>query len=564
MGGTGELCSTPMPIEHYTGTFGNAELRHLLRRTLFGASPADMAHFQGMALDAVVAELLTFSNGATPPIKAYSGTTPGGEQDPNLVDAVVPFGQPWINYVRQMGNPPNPIPKRNESLQNWWVGQLVGQERNLREKLTLFWSNHVPVQISIVFKPECSYWYNQLLRSGCKGNARDLMVQLACDGAMLVYLNGMYNVAGAPDENFGRELMELFTLGVDSGYTQADVAAAARVFTGWTVVENLNGSPVLPQVVFMPDNHDQGDKQFSSFFNNTLIQGQPGPDGGLAEIGAFMDMVFANEACSLFLVRQLYRWFVRTEIEPEVEDDVIAPLAQLFRDTVAAPDQIAQVLQALLTSAHFFSTEVRGCMVKSPFDLTVGMVRACNMPMPGPDHWEAQYNVWSKIRLLMADAGQSVGEVPTVAGWAAYYQEPLYDLTWMDSASVIARNNMCQRVAYFGMTTPSTLVLPADCNLFYGMDFVELVSHFAVPSDPNALVQEAADMLFGVPVSASVLQQLKTQYLLLGQVSDYYWSSAYTTYANNPATTDPAAMQVPGMLKSLFMAMFGAAEFQLM
>ncbi len=552
-----------MPIQQYSGSFGTPELRHLLRRTLFGAGPLDLAHFAGLTLSEVVDELLTFTNNTTPPVKAYSGTTAGNVQDPTLVDAVVPFGEPWINYVRQMGSPPNPIPKRNESLVNWWTGAMVEQERNLREKLTLFWANHMPIQVSIVFKPESSYWYNQMLRDGCKGNAHDLLVRLAKDGAMLIYLNGQYNVAGAPDENFGRELMELFTLGEGSGYTQADVAAAARVFTGWTVTETSNGTPVLPQVIFVPDNHDQNDKQFSSFFNNTIIQGQTGSNGGALEIEAFMDMVFSNDACSHFIVSQLYRWFVRTEIDLIVEDEVITPLAQLFSDNVSAPDQIEQVLFAMLTSDHFFSDDVRGCMVKSPVDLTIGLLRSCNMPMPMSDLFEAQYNVWNRVRSLMDDASQSIGETPNVAGWPAYYQEPLFDLSWIDSATTAARIVAYQRLAYFGFSTPPNLVLPADQNLFFIIDFVQVVSHFSNPYDPNALVQDAADMLFGVPVSDTVRQQLKTQYLLIGQVTDSYWTSAYTAYVTDPSTSDPTAMQVPGMLRNLFMNMFSAAEFQL-
>lgn len=552
-----------MALQPYTGTFGPSELRHLLRRSLFGAGPADMAHFQGMSLGQAVDELLSFTNDTTPPLKAYSTMGPGGVPDPALVDAVVPFGEPWIDHVRQMGNPPNPIPKRNESLQQWWVGQLVGQQRNLREKLTLFWANHLGIQVAVVFKPECSYWHNQLMRDHCKGNAKQLMTGLAMDGAMLIYLNGTYNMAGAPDENFGRELMELYTLGVDSGYTQEDVAAAARVFTGWTVTESINGAAVLPQVVFDPDRHDHGDKQFSAFFNNTVVQGQSGPNGGEAEINAFMDMVFANETSSRFIVRELYRWLVRPEVDAVVEEEVIDPLAALFREHLDAPDQMERVVRALLTSEHFFSDDVRGCMVKSPVDHTVGLIRASLMPMPGPDHFEAQYNVWRKVLGLMTDQGQTIGEPPNVAGWPAYYQAPLFDLGWMDTAAIRARADAVRRVGRLGFTTPGDLVLPADRNLAFKVNYVDLVAHFANPADPNALVQEAADTFCGLPVSATVLTQLKTQYLLQGQTNDGYWTNAYNTYISNPGTTDPSAMQVPGMLKELFLKMFEAGEFQL-
>ena len=115
----------------------------------------------------------------------------------------------------------------------------------------------------------------------------------------------------------------------------------------------------------------------------------------------------------------------------------------------------------------------------------------------------------------------------------------------------------------FGFATPAQLVLPDNRNLQFKVDLLQVVAQFDQPSDPDMLLQQAADLLFGVPVSAAVLGQLKVQYLLQGQLSNYYWSDAYTTYVNDPATTDPSAMQVPQKLQSLFYDMMGAAECQL-
>ncbi|MFZ1617743.1 MAG: DUF1800 family protein [Flavobacteriales bacterium] len=552
-----------MALAPYTGPFGTAELRHLLRRTLFGCSVDDLNHFTGMPLQAVVAELLNFTNNTTPPIKAYSSAGPGGVYDPALIDVTVPFGSPWPTIVRQMGVPPNPIPKRNESLRNWWTGNLVNQERNLREKLTLFWYNHMPIQVNIVFTPELSYSYCQLLRDKCKGNVRELLKSLSTDGAMLLYLNGAYNMAGTPDENYGRELMELFTLGEGSGYTQEDVATAARIFTGWSVTELSGGQPALPAVVFTIGNHDQNDKQFSSFFDNAVVSGQSTEVGAYGEIGQFVDLIFSTPESSTFICRKLYRWFVGNGLSPEVEADVIAPLAQLFRDETDSQDQIAIVLQALLTSEHFFSADVRGCMVKSAADLTIGWMRELRMPTPTSDLFEAQYNVWNRVREIMDGAAQAIGEVPNVAGWPAYYQQPQYDLSWVDSSTTAARIEIKKRIMVFGFSTPEQLVLPDNRNLQFKVDFIQVVSQFDQPADPDMLVQQAADLLFGVPVSASVLQQLKVQYLLQGQLSNYYWSNDYTVYVNDPATTDPTAMLVPQKLKNLFLDMMGAAECQL-
>ena len=553
-----------MPLTPYTGPFGAPELRHLLRRSLFGASVADMAAFNGQSLNQAVDGLLTFTNNTTPPIKAYSNPDGNGVPDPSLVDPDVPFGTTWINTIRIPGQPPNPTSPRTKSYIDWWTGLMLEQERNLREKMTLFWYNHVPNQSGTVLNAELCYTYNQTLRNGCLGNFRQLIYDLTVDGAMLLYLNGYLNMGTAPDENYARELMELFTLGEGSGYTQGDVAEAARLLTGWTVVEESGGNPILPIVVFTEANHDATDKQFSAFFNNAVIQGQPGPNGGALEINALLDMIVGKEECSLFVCRQLFRWFVHTEIDAAAETDVIVPLAQIFRDNAGAPDQMRTVIGALLTCDHFFSTEVIGCMVKSPIDLVVGTVRNLRMPLPDASLFEAQYDIWSDIRGYMADCGQSVGEAPNVAGWPAYYQQPIYDALWMDSAQYSARKHTWERLSYLGVLSPPQTVLPQNANLEYKVDFVAVVQEFSDPGDPNVLVAEAADLLFAVPVSQSVKDQLKVEHLLLGQVSDLYWTVAYATYIADPNTQDPAAQMVPGMLTSLFLAMQGAAEAQLM
>ena len=187
---------------------------------------------------------------------------------------------------------------------------MVGQERNLREKLTLFWHNHMPTQIGVVFHSEAAYSMNKLLRDQCKGNFRQLIHDVSLEPAMLYYLNGYLNVAGSPDENYARELMELFTLGQGSGYTESDVQAAARVLTGWSVLEESGGDPILPEPVFLFFLHDQEDKQFSAFFNNTVITGQSGAGAGEAELNALLDMIMANDESSRFICREIYRFFV--------------------------------------------------------------------------------------------------------------------------------------------------------------------------------------------------------------------------------------------------------------
>ena len=553
-----------MPLTPYTGPFGPPELRHLLRRSLFGCSLGDMAHFNGMSLNQVVADLLTFTNTTTasPPLKTY-WLPNGGTPDPSLLDPDVPFGSTWVNTPRALGLNPDPSFARRQSLGAWHVGLMIHQERNLREKLVLFWHNLLVTQASVVQMGETYYRYLQLLRDNATGNFRQLMYAISADPAMLIYLNGYLNVAGSPDENYARELMELFTLGEGTGYTEPDVQAAARVLTGWSIQLQNGGNPIIPQTIFVPFLHDSTDKQFSGFFNNTVVQGATGPNAGQIELNALLDMVFTKDEVSLHICRELYRFFVHGDISPQTETDVIEPLALIFRNNVGAPDQMRIVLEALLTSEHFFSADIVACMVKSPADFVVGTLRELDMPMPDATVPEAQYRVWTEVYALMGYCGQSIGEPPNVAGWPAYYQVPQYDEMWMDSATYAIRKQIYEYFTYVGFSTPNNLYDPASENLTFKADLVALVQQFSNAANPNILVAEAAELLFTVPVSQGVRDQLKTGYLLLGQTNDSYWTSAYLTYVADPNTTDPVAQLVPLLLAGLFVDMQGAAEHQL-
>lgn len=549
-----------MAIQPYTGPFGRPELLHLLRRTLFGVSPADMDHFQGMSLTQVVDALLTFGTSVPPPIKAYTAPDGNNQPDPSLIDPDVPFGSTWVNTASDPQAPIDPRGARIQSLAAWQMGLYLDQERNLREKMTLFWSNHMPVQAQQVFMPEALYSMNQLLRTQCLGNFRQLMYDVTLEPAMLIYLNGYLNIATAPDENYARELMELFTLGQGSGYTESDVQAAAQVLTGWTVQLQSGGQPIVPQTIFLPFLHAITDKQFSPFFNNTVIQGQTGANGGAAELNALLDMIFSKEEVSLFICREIYRWFVHGAIDATAEADVIVPLAELFRNNAGAPDQLRIVMHALLTSDHFFTADLRGCMIKSPADLVLGALRMFNMPMPDATQFEAQYRVWMDVYYLVAYCGQEIGNVPNVAGWPAYYQYPQYDDIWVDTATFPARNYSLQGIVYAGFSTPANLYQPQSQNLEFKVDLVAFCEQLSNPGDPDQLLADMAELYYGTPVSQAVRDQLKTSILLLGQTQDYYWTFAYATYVADPNTQDMTAQLVPTILLWLTVDMLGAAE----
>ena len=171
--------------------------------------------------------------------------------------------------------------------------------------------------------------------------------------------------------------------------------------------------------------------------------------------------------------------------------------------------------------------------------------------------------VWRDVYYLMAYCGQQLHQPPNVAGWSAYYQYPAYDDLWLDTATYPARTNTIQSIMYAGFSTPAGTYEPQSANLEFKVNFVSLVGQFTDPYDPNTLVVDAAELLFAIPVSLLVRTQLKISYLLLGQLTDSYWTDAYELYVQDPNTTDMTAQLVPTLLQLLFLDMAKAAEIQM-
>ena len=551
-----------MPVTPYNGTFGREELKHLLRRCMFGATNADLAQFNGQSLNQVVDALLTTSLPTSAPLKNYWALN-GGNRDPNAMDPAVPFGQTWVNTPNVVAAV-NANVGRMYSFFSWTVGEMIHQQPTIHEKMRLFWYNHLTVQVSTVFNGLLWWNYDRLLRDHSLGNFRQLMYDISIDPCMLEYLNGDQNMATAPDENYARELMELYTLGETSGYTEQDVQAAARVLTGWSFREYDGATPIMPETLFTAANHTTSNKQFSAFFNNQVIQGQSGTNAGQIELNALLDMIFAKEECSLFLCRQLYRFFVHGEITPEAETELILPLAEIFRANVGAPDQMETVMRALLTSAHFFNADNRACMMMSPADLIIGMVRKLKFTFPNDTtQLEARYRMFLDIYYICVNCDQNLFDPPNVAGWPAYHQSPLFDEIWVDSASYAARNFAVQGLIGQGFNTGTDFYQATSRNVSIKPNYVGIVGEFNNPSDPDNVIDGCADLLYTIPISQGIKDTLKTQRLLLGQQSDVYWTEPYDLYVADPGTNDPTAMMVPNLINFLMLDMAKAAETQM-
>jgi uncharacterized protein (DUF1800 family) len=382
---------------------------------------------------------------------------------------------------------------------------------------------------------------------------------MAMQPSMMFYLNNQANSATAPDENFARELMELFTLGKDplSQYTQDDVVAAAKVLTGWRV-QNLNAANTATN--FVSASHASGTKQFSSFFNNTKI---PTGTPGAGEFDEFINMIFSKtQVVSEYICRRLYRYFVYYDIDSNIEADIITPLAQTF---VASNWEILPVLQQLFKSQHFYDMANRGVYIKSPFDLVVGTLRTFKVPFTVSDttNYQAQQYVWNYINAsICALQEQQAGSIPNVAGWPAYYQEPSFHEYWINSNTVQKRFAFLQTLftatnGYSLTYNGLTFKLKAD-TLAFVLQFGNTIC-----ADPNLLVAETIAYLLPIDLSADQKTSIKQQTLLYLQTTDKYWSDAWANYVASP-TNATYLSTVSDRVKSLVYTIIQLAEYQLM
>ena len=523
-------------LDPYTGTWDTPQIAHLLRRTGFGAKMADIELLRSMTPAQAVDYILTVpGTQPAPPVNNYNDVA----NDPNI-----PAGQTWVNQSILSGIDPIINNLRGDSLKSWWIGLMLNDGPHIREKMTLFWHNHFATEANVVAVAQGLYKHYALLRANCLGNFKNLTKLVTVDAAMLRYLNGYLNSATAPDENYGRELQELFTVGKgpDSHYTEDDVKMAAKVLTGY----RINYTDL--SFYFDAAQHDTSNKTFSAFYNNTTINGQSGQNGQ-QELDQMLTMIFATDECAKHICRKLYQFFVYYKIDDTTETNVIAPLADIFR---SSGYEILPTVEALFKSQHFFDSMSLGCVIKNPLDFVVGSCREFNVEIPDSSQLALQYKHWS---ILYGQAGlmnMNIGDPPVVSGWPAYYQQPMFHEIWIDSDTIAKRVSYADAVLTNGISMGGANIL---------IDPLPFVASLPDPNDPNALVNDSVAYLYGIGIGPNAFAYFKS-FLLSGQTQDYYWTDAWVAYTQDP--TDPTNLNiVQTRLKALYKAMMQQPEYHL-
>ncbi|WOB06266.1 DUF1800 domain-containing protein [Piscinibacter gummiphilus] len=368
-----------------------ADARHLLGRTGFMPSPGEVSAWAGLAPDEAVNRLLAGARRAEP-------------------------RQPAPAFTREPIRPPlraqGDVDARKEALRQlradtvalagWWLQEMRDSPTPLAERMALFWHNHFATSVQKVRQAQGMYIQHQLLRRHALGSFRELLHGVARDPAMLIYLDGAANRAESPNENFAREVMELFTLG-EGQYSEQDIKEAARAFSGWAVDREAWAAR------FRPRQHDRGDK--------TLL-GQR----GRFDADAALDVMLDQPAAPRFIVSKLWREFV----SPVPDAKVVEPVAQRFRESGWRTDV---ALRELLLSPAFWAPQNRAVLIKSPVELAVGTLRQFEIEL---DNAQALVGVTAR-------QGQMLFSPPNVKGWPGYTD-------WITSTTLLDRKRFTERL----------------------------------------------------------------------------------------------------------------------
>jgi uncharacterized protein (DUF1800 family) len=294
-----------------------------------------------------------------------------------------------------------------DSVRNWWIYRMSHSQRPLEEKMTLFWHNHFATANYKVDNPRWMWQQNELFRAHALGNFRTLLQAVSRDPAMLVWLDGADNKKGKPNENYGRELQELFTLGIGGGYTETDVKEAARAFTGWRYDRDAGTFD------FNPDAHDDGVKTFL---------GETGPFNG----DDIIDILVRQPATAKFLCTKLFRFFVHDDPTPAE----IAPFTQVY---FASGYDMRAVVGAMLKSPVFYSDQAVYTKIKSPTEYVVTTLRTLDVPL-------AVANNAMPVSNSLRAMGQDLFNPPNVKGWPE-------GQSWMNTMTLLTRINFANAVS---------------------------------------------------------------------------------------------------------------------
>lgn len=606
-----------MPLTQLSTTLGVKRAAHLLRRTCAGASVSEIDAFALLTPQEAVEQLF----------------------NSDIPDAGYPVdpltGEEWITT----GNAQSEESDLERQFLEWHLGQMLGTGIEditklpyiFRERLVLFMHTHFTTKRSVVGSSRALYYQQALFRlyaldqddivippvdpeadpddpdsmeTIVPRNFKELTKKLCVDNAMLVFLDGRLNVKGSVNENFARELLELYSVGrglegnipepeFDGDYfvfTEQDVQEGAKVLSGFEVdssFSTLDSETGLPkgrvkgfstssgqETIRIANQHEEGTKSFSTRLGGGVITPNEDLfDGGrntessvLDEISQLVDLIYDQGETARAICRELYRFFVYHDISESLQNDIIQDMADVF---TANDFKIQPVLEALFTSEHFYEAEAGnndnnfGAIIKSPIDLVLGFARNFEVTIPDYDTDLENYNLFAGTLLSqISNLGMDYYEPFEVAGYAAYHQFPTFNRNW------ITTNYLANRYGFINSSISDGL------NTELGqVDIVQFVQNNFSTEAPIArdliiaiaehFLPSSEDLSFDTAnvgeLTVERLNYFLTAFLFTPQIDadpETAWSDRWST--------DPTNEVVANQLTNLFNAMLQTPEYQLM
>jgi uncharacterized protein (DUF1800 family) len=582
-----------MPLTPLNETLGIQRASHLLRRTTFGATPDLVQEFSQYTPQEALSRLfVTDVMLPEPPIDPATGlewmTT--GTTDANSE------GFELEGYFL-----------------GWQLGQFLGSKATadqklafiFRERLVYFLHTHFTTKRSIVSNSRSLYFQNQLFRQFAFDqfleedlNFKDLAVKVSLDNAMLKFLDGRLNVKGNPNENYARELLELYSVGrglegTDKGgtdaddygtFTEQDVQVGARILSGFNVDDTFNfidEQTALPTGIakgngLIASQHDNESKQLSFRFNNAvispdpelLLNGEPTYESAVDEVRQFVDVIFQQEETAIHICRKIYRFFIYHEITEEIQNGVIKDMASVF---IAENFSLQAVLEALFSSREFYegaagiADDSFGSIIKSPLDLIMGHARSVDLELPDYlTNATGFYEITRNWLGQMGDMGLNFYEPFEVAGYLPYHQFPIYHRGW------ITTSYLTQRYAYVQGVSNADMGGMA-IQLKTPIQYVEQYIENTIASNAKDLVIEVANQFLTLtdnlgfqnpgtsPLTDERLNYFLNAFLKTFQI-DENPEEAWTFRWTNGVDRETVERQ----LQDLFNAILQSPEYQLM
>ncbi len=560
-----------LSLSPYTGTFGPDQKKHLLNRTLFGPSQRHFSDLENQTLTEAIALLFTPEPADEPVNNYYYHLTPEEYKEKYGVDDVGP-GEPFINNTSTTrdsnGNYENGEYTRREAINTWVLKRMYFQNTSIHWKMFFFLHNLLPTDGGGGLDNKGLYSYYKLLFDAAFGNYKDTIYHITLNPAMLVYLNLGASQKETPDENYAREVQELFTVGKRpfSKFTESDVREMARVLVGWRIRYNSIFEEGPVEHTFDEDNHDTGDKQFSEFYGNKLIEGKSGPTGGEEELRELIDMIFETGEAAIYLSRRLYQFFVYPDVTEEIEQNIILPLSEVMKEKNFS---LTETLKVLLSSEHFFDTTLYNSMIKSPLEFVFGMIKEFdlfngniidNSEVGNPDYvipeqfldpLPRSFYFFRTFLWSLSNQGLGIGAPPNVSGWPAYYQQPVYDLFWINSMSIKNKAELSNSCSHWGKWIST--------NIFIVLDHIAYLLSYENNADLNALLDEMTDRLLGSPLPQQARERLIRS--VIGSLSLSYWTELVDDFKTNPTAENRD--NLTGRIKTLLKQLFQLGEIHL-